>query len=81
MYLICLWFSVFRREVIDELIGKVSSYLLPVKVALVLLDAAAHPVEAYIKIFEALPAHVAGEDAVGSCAISLDWGGRCGENI
>ena len=50
----------FKREVLGEVIGKVFSYLLPLEAELVLLDAAAHPVEAYVKIFGALPKHVAG---------------------
>ena len=43
---------------------------------MVLLDAAAHPVETHVKFFGALPAHVAGEDAVGGRAIVFDQGGR-----
>ena len=43
---------------------------------MVLLDAAAHPVEAHVKSFGALLAHVASEDAVGGRAVSLDWGGQ-----
>ena len=43
---------------------------------MVLLDAATHPLEAYVKIFGALPAHDANEDAVRGCSVSLDWGGR-----
>ena len=53
-------FVVFKREVLGEVIGKVFSYLLPLEAELVLLDAAAHPVEAYVKRFGALPKHVAG---------------------
>ena len=66
---------VFGREVLGELIGKVFSSLLPVEAELVLLDAAAHPVEAHVKSFGALLAHVAGEDDVGGHAVGLDWGG------
>ena len=51
---------VFGREVIGEVTGKVFSSLLPVEAELVLLDAAAHPVEMHVKSFGALPAHVAG---------------------
>ena len=43
---------------------------------MVLLDAAAHPVEAYAKRFGALLAHVAGEDAVVNRAVGFDWGRR-----
>ena len=67
---------VFGREVIGGLIGKVFSSLLPVEAALVLLDTAAHLVEAHVKSFGALPTHVAGEDSVGGCAVGLDWCGR-----
>ena len=42
---------------------------------MVLLDAAAHPVEAHVKIFGALTVHVAGEDSVVGRAVGLDWGG------
>ena len=42
---------------------------------MVLLDAAAHPVEVHVQSFGAFPAHVDGEDAVGGRAVSLDWGG------
>ena len=69
-------YVVFGREVLGEVIGKVFSSLLPVQAELVLLYAAAHPVEAHVKIFGALPAHVAGEDAVGGRAVGLYWGGR-----
>ena len=37
---------------LGEVIGKVFSYLLPVEEELVLLDAAAHPVEAHVKTLE-----------------------------
>ena len=67
---------VFGREVLGEVIGKVLSSLLPVEAELVLFDASAHPVEAHIKIFGALPAHVAGEDSVGGHAVGIDWGWR-----
>ena len=63
---------VFGREVLGEVIGKVLSSLLPVEAELVLLDAAAHPVEAHVKIFGSLPAHV----ALGGRAVGLDWDGR-----
>ena len=49
--------------------------LLLVETELVLLDVAAHPVEMFAKSFGALPTHVAGENAVGVCAVGLDWGG------
>ena len=61
---------------LGELIVKVSSSLLPVESELVLLDAEAHPVETHVKSFGALPAHVAGEDAVIGRTVGLDWGGR-----
>ena len=67
---------VLGREVLGEVIVKVFISLLPVEEGLVLLDAAAHPVETHVKIFGALLAHVSGEDAVGGCAVGLDWGGR-----
>ena len=59
-----------------EVIGKVISSLLPVQVELILLDAAAYPVEMHVKGFGALPVHVAGEDAVGGRAVCFDQGGR-----
>ena len=65
---------VFGREVIGEVIDKVFSSLLSVDVELVLLDTASHPVEGHVKSFGALPAHVAGEDAVGVRAVGFDWG-------
>ena len=61
---------------LGEVIGKVLSSLLTVEAELILLDAAAHPVETHVKRFGVLPAHVSGEDAVGGCAVGLDWGGR-----
>ena len=61
---------------LGEVIDKVFSSLLPVQAELILLDAAAHPVETHIKGFGALPAHVAVENAVGGRAVSFDWGGR-----
>ena len=67
---------VFGREVLGEVIGNIFSSLLPVQAELVLLDAVAHPVETHVKIFGALPAHVASEDAVEGCAVSFDQGGR-----
>ena len=67
---------VFGKEVLGELIGKVFSYFLPVQAELVLFDAAAHPVETHVKSLGALSEYVTGEDAVGSRAVDLDWGGR-----
>ena len=61
---------------LGEVIGKVFSSFLPVKAKLVLFDTTAYPVETYIKSLGALPVHVAGEYAVGGCAVSLDRGGR-----
>ena len=61
---------------LGEAISKVFSSLLPAHTELVLLDAAAHLSETYVKGFGALPAHVADEDAVGGCAVGFDWGGR-----
>ena len=61
---------------LGEVIGKVFGSLLPVQAELILLDAAAHPVETHVKGFGALLAHVAGEDAVGGRAVGLDWDGR-----
>ena len=61
---------------LGEVIGKFFSSLLPVEAELVLFYAAAHPVEAHVKIFGALPAYIVGEDAVGGCAVGLDWGRR-----
>ena len=66
---------VFGREVLGEVIGKVFSSLLPVEAELVLLDVAAHPVEAHVKSFGALTAHVAGEYSVVGRAVGNDWGG------
>ena len=66
----------FGREVLCEGIRKGFGSLLPVQAELVLLDATAHPVESHVKGIGAFPAHVAGEDAVGGCAVGLDRGGR-----
>ena len=41
----------FGREVFGEVIGKVSSSLLPVEAKLFLLDVTPHPVEAHVKLF------------------------------
>ena len=68
----------FGREVLGEVIGKVFNSLLTVESKLVLLGAAAHQVEAYVKSFGELLAHVAVEDSVGGCAVGLDWVGGCG---
>ena len=67
---------VFGREVLGEVIGKVFGSLMPVQAELILLDAAAHLVEAHVKGLGALPTYVAGDDAVGGRAVGLDWGGR-----
>ena len=67
---------VFRREVLGKVIGNIFSSLFPVQSELVLLGAAAHPVETHIKIFRALSAHIAVEDAVGGCAVCFDQGGK-----
>ena len=61
---------------LGELIGKVFSSLLPIQAELILIDAAAHPVETHVKGFGALPAHVAGEYYVGGCSVGFDRGGR-----
>ena len=61
---------------LGELIGKVFSSLLPVQAELILLDAAAHPVEMHVKGFGSLLAHVTSEDAVGGRAVGYDQGGR-----
>ena len=66
----------FRREFFGEVIGKIFSSLLPVEVKIFFLDTTSHPVEAHVKCFGAFPAHVASEDAVGGCVVSLDWSGR-----
>ena len=50
---------------LGEVIGKVFSSILPVQAELILLYAAAHPGETYVKGFGALPAHVSGEDGGG----------------
>ena len=61
---------------LGEAIGKVFSSLLPVQAELILLNAAAHPVETYVIGFGALLAHVAGEDDVGGRAVGFDRGGQ-----
>ena len=43
---------------------------------MVLLDTAAHPLEAHVKSSGALLAHAANEDYVGGRAVGLNWGGR-----
>ena len=43
---------------------------------MVLFDASVYPVEAHVKSFGALPAHVASEDFVGCRAVSINWVGR-----
>ena len=67
---------VFGREVLGEVIGKVFGSLLLVQVELILIYAAAHPVEFHVKGFGAFPAHVADEDALGGRAVGLDQGWR-----
>ena len=67
---------VFGRELLGEVIGKVFGSLLPVQAELILLDAAAHPVETHVKGFGALLAHVDGEDTVGGRAVGFDRGVR-----
>ena len=67
---------VFRREMLGEVIRKVFGSLFPVQGELILFGSAAHPVESHVKGLGAFPAHVAGEDAVGGCAVGLDQGGR-----
>ena len=67
---------VFGREVLGEVIVKVFGSLLPLQAEFIFLDAAAHPVESHVKGLVELLAHVAGEDAVGGCAVGLDRGGR-----
>ena len=67
---------VFGREVLGEVISKVFGSLLPVQVELILFDLSAHPVESHVKGLGEFPAHVAGEDDVGGCAVGLDRGGR-----
>ena len=67
---------VFGREVLGEVISKVFGYLLPEQAELILFDSSAHPVILHVKVLGAFPAHVVGEDAVGGCAVGLDWGGR-----
>ena len=61
---------------LGEVIRKIFSSLLPVQAELVLLDAAAHPVETHVKSFGAFPEHVSGEDGVGGRAVGFDRGGR-----
>ena len=61
---------------LGEVIGKVSSSLMPVQTEFFLLEVADHPVETHVKSFGALLAHVSGEDAVGGCAVGFDRGGR-----
>ena len=61
---------------LGEVTGNIFSSLLPVQEELVLIDAAAHPVETNGKGFGARPAHVAGEYAVGGRAVGFDKGGR-----
>ena len=63
---------VFSMEVLDEFISKVFGSLLSVQAELIFLYSAAHPVESHVKGLGAFPAHVAGEDDVGGCAIGLD---------
>ena len=41
-----------------------------------LLDVTSHLVEAHAKCFGAFPVHVAGEDSVGGCIVSIDWSGK-----
>ena len=67
---------VFGREVLVELIGKVLITLLPIQAELILIYAAAHPVETHVKGFGALPAHVSSDNAVGGCAVGFDQVGR-----
>ena len=55
---------VFWREVLGEVIGKVFDSLLSVQAELILLYAAAHPVESHDKGLGVFPAHVAGENDV-----------------
>ena len=40
-----------------------------------MFDTAAHPVESHVKGLRSFPAHVAGEDDVGGCAVGIDRGG------
>ena len=61
---------------LGEVIVKVFSSLLPVEAELILLDAAAHPVEVHVKSFGALLEHVSSEDAVGGRTVGLDWSGQ-----
>ena len=57
---------------LGEVIGKVFGSLLPVQAELILLDAAAHPVESHVKGLGEFLAYVSGEDAVGGRVVSLD---------
>ena len=59
-------------KVIGEVIGKVFGSLLPIQAELILLDAAAHPVELHVKGLGEFPAHVDGKDDGGGCAVGLD---------
>ena len=68
-------FMLFGREVLGEVINKVSVSLLPVQAELILFDSTAHPVESHVKGLGTFPAHVSGEDSVGGCAVVLDQGG------
>ena len=43
---------------------------------MILLDVASHPVGYHVKGFGVFLAHIAGDDAVGGRAVSLDRGGR-----
>ena len=67
---------VFGKEVLGEVIGKVFSSFLQVQVELFLIDAAAHPMETYVKILGALLAYVVIGDVIGGRDVGLDWGGR-----
>ena len=67
---------VLGREVIGEVTGKAFGSLLTVQVELILIYAAAHPVEFHVKGLGAFPAHVSGEDTVRGCAVGLDRGGQ-----
>ena len=61
-----------------EVIRKVFSSLLQVQAELILLDAAVHPVETHVKVFGALPEHVAGEEVTVSFLIGV---GGCGWTV
>ena len=43
---------------------------------MIFFNLSAHPVELHVKGLGSFPAHVAGEDSVGGCAVGLDRGGR-----